>query len=80
MPVRLLHSDRLISGNLDKKGVLAFNAASDGFELRDPSELEAPLLESHENDNNISDTFVQFLNENINVGNITKRNFDGGFF
>lgn len=80
MPVRLLHSDRLISGNLDKKGLLAFNATSDEFELRDPSELEAPLLESIENDNDINDRFVQFLNENINVDNIQVRNFDGGSF
>lgn len=80
MPVRLLHSNRLISGNLNKKGVLAYNATSDEFELRDPTELESPLLESHENDNDISDTFVQFLNENINVDNIEIRNFDGGSF
>ena len=80
MPVRLLHSNRLISGNLNKKGVLAYNATSDKFELRDPSELEAPLLESHDDDNNISDAFVQFLNENINVDNIEFRNFDAGSF
>ena len=79
MPVRLLHSNRLISGNLNKKGVLAYNATSDEFELRDPSELEAPLLESHD-DNDISDAFVQFLNENINVDKIEIRNFDAGSF
>lgn len=80
MPVRLLHSDRLISGNLNKKGILAFNATNDEFELRDPSELEAPLLESIDNDNDISDKFVQFLNENINIDNIEIRNFDAGSF
>jgi hypothetical protein len=62
--------------NLKDKHLVKYNANSTNFELFSVNEL----LDTSTTDNNVSDSFVEQLEREIDASSVTIENVDGGSF
>lgn len=62
--------------NLKDKHLVKYNANSTTFELFSVNEL----LDTSTTDNNVSDSFIEQLEREIDTSNVTIENIDGGSF
>ena len=79
MPIRLLHTDDLRSVVKNRKGLVQYNDALKKFELKDIKEIEEQLNAAVD-DADLPDEFVEFLEDNLDIDEMTVRSFDAGSF
>ena len=79
MPIRLLHTDDLRSVVRNRKGLVQYNDTLKKFELKDIKEIEEQLNAAVD-DADLPDEFVEFLESELDIDEMTVRSFDGGSF
>lgn len=79
MPVRLIHTDDLRAVVKNRKGLVQYNDTLKKFELKDIKEIEEQLNAAID-DADLPEEFVEFLEEKLDVDEMTVRAFDGGSF
>lgn len=79
MPIRLLNTNDLQSVVRNRKGLVQYNDALKKFELKDIKEIEEQLSAAVD-DADLPDEFVEFLESELDIDEMTVRAFDGGSF
>ena len=79
MPIRLLNTNDLQSVVTNRRGLMQYNASLNIFELKDIEEIEEQLIAAVD-DEDLPERFVEFLENKLDVDEMTIKSFDGGEF
>ena len=79
MPIRLLNTNDLQSVVTNRRGLMQYNASLNIFELKDIEEIEEQLIAAVD-DEDLPERFVEFLDNKLDVDEMTIKSFDGGEF
>ena len=79
MPIRLLNTNDLQSVVTNRRGLMQYNASLNIFELKDIEEIEEQLIVAVD-DEDLPERFVEFLENKLDVDEMSIKSFDGGEF
>lgn len=79
MPIRLIHTEDLQNVVRNRKGLVQYNDTLKKFELKDIKEIEEQLTAAID-DADLPEEFVEFLEDNLDIDEMTIRSYDGGSF
>ena len=80
MPTRVIHTDDLRNVVKNRRGLLQYNASLNKFELKDMKDLEEQLLAAVEDDNDIPERVVEFIESKLDLDEMSYTSVDGGPF